>query len=775
MAKKDFNFTREIVAIILLAFGFFNFICLVSYNPADPALNSSSNIPDIHNWGGVVGAYYADLIFMVLGLNSYTLSLLLLGLSAAQFFGKKIKFGIREILSSITMVIFLSSILHLAIKTVPIRGHEINSGGIIGGLFGEIAKHYFNLAGAYLMLAAGFVISLTILTRLSIIRMLELLKDALIEFLKAFLRTFTKTIKFCAKNVSKYSGMLFKDFVELLQIAAKKIKASLKKPKIEKIQPMIKSVEIDEKIKPEEKEPDGINEPKILERADAKRKPIKDRQLKLPSFSDGSYTPPPISLLDAEEQVTAKVDEKALKLNAQLLERKLVDFEVEGVVTAIHPGPVITMYEFEPKAGTKVGKIVNLQDDLSLVMGGRSVRVVPHLPGKAALGIEIPNHERETVWLKDVIASPQYIRSPSKLTMALGSSTEGKSTVIDLTKMPHLLIAGTTGSGKSVAINTMLISMFYKASPAEVRLILVDPKMLELSIYDAIPHLLLPVVTNAKEAVKAMRWAVREMERRYRILSDASVRNITGYNEKIKKNLLNVISEEQAKEKLAENPNAICHTTALPYIVICIDEMADIMMTATQEMEETITRLAQMARAAGIHLILATQRPSVDVITGLIKANFPARISFKVSARHDSRTILDGNGAEALLGKGDMLFMSPTGGAISRLHGALVTEKEIERVVAHLKGQGQPVYNEEILKEPDPSEIGIDGDEIDDELYDQAVQIVTSTKQASISMVQRKLRIGYNRAARLIERMEAQGIVSAADGSKPRQVLANNI
>ncbi|MBU4484682.1 DNA translocase FtsK, partial [bacterium] len=515
-------------------------------------------------------------------------------------------------------------------------------------------------------------------------------------------------------------------------------------------------------------------EPKILARADAKKSRRTSKQLEFVNISS-NYLFPPLSLLDSEEQVTVKVDEEALKSNSKILELKLKDFDVEGRVTEIHPGPVITMYEFEPSAGTKVSKIANLQSDLSLNMGGRSIRVVPHLPGKAAVGIEVPNYEREIVWLKDIIADPKFKKSKTKLPLAIGKDTEGNSLISDLTKMPHLLIAGATGTGKSVCINAMICSILYKAQPEEVRFLMIDPKMLELSIYDGIPHLLLPVVTRPKKAVVAFNWAVREMERRYRTLADAAVRSIVGYNEKIDKGGLKLVDEEKADEMLIQNPEAVCHVGKLPYIVIIVDELADLMMTASKDIEESITRLAQMARAVGIHLILATQRPSVDVITGLIKANFPCRLSFKVSAKHDSRTILDQNGADHLLGNGDMLFLAPGAQGLKRAHGAFITEVEIERVVAHIKKQGEPVYNEDILKTQESGLAGTLGDEEHDELYDTAIKLVAETHQASISMIQRKLRIGYNRAARMVEMMEEQGIVGPQDGSKPREVLISNL
>jgi S-DNA-T family DNA segregation ATPase FtsK/SpoIIIE len=508
-------------------------------------------------------------------------------------------------------------------------------------------------------------------------------------------------------------------------------------------------------LKPDRPKSDAIEgtEPKILPRVDLKENKKRD-QLELISPVIANYQLPQLSFLDSESQETVKVDEENLKLNSKLLEKKLLDYGVEGRITEIHPGPVITMYEFEPAAGVKVNKIVNLEDDLSLTMGGKSVRIIAPLPGKAAVGIEIPNNSRETVWLKDVIGHPKFQKAESKLTLAIGKDTEGIPFVSDLAKMPHLLVAGATGAGKSVGINSMILSILYKATPEEVRLIMIDPKMLELSIYEKVPHLLLPVVTNPKKASLALRWAVKEMERRYEILTQKGSRNIAGYNK------------------------AVPREENLPYIMIVIDELADLMMTAAKDVEASVTRLAQMARAAGIHLILATQRPSVDVLTGLIKANFPARISFKVSSKHDSRTIIDTVGSEHLLGYGDMLFLSGGASSMQRIHGAYVSETEINRVVEHWRNQGTPTYLEESVLKPleEEAEKQAGGDEdFADELYDQAIGIVTETRQASISMIQRRLRIGYNRAARLIERMEKEGVIGPADGAKPREVYAGNL
>jgi len=461
----------------------------------------------------------------------------------------------------------------------------------------------------------------------------------------------------------------------------------------------------------------------------------------------GPYKLPDPSLLDDVEKKEMKVDKDSIQANASILEKKLKDYGIEGRVTEVRPGPVITMYEFEPAPGVKVSKIANLSDDLAMALSAVSIRIIAPIPGKAVVGIEIPNKERETVYIREIVESKVFTSSPSHLTLVLGKTINGDSYVADLAKMPHLLVAGATGSGKSVSLNSMILSVLFKATPAHVRFLMIDLKMLELSFYEGIPHLLLPVVTNAKNAKTALRWMTDEMERRYGMMAQKGVRNIEKYNQKI----------------VREDGEAI------PYIVVVIDELADLMMVSPKEVEEYIARLAQMARASGIHLILATQRPSVDVLTGIIKANFPARVACKVFSKVDSRTILDTNGAESLLGYGDMLFLSPGIGRLQRLHGSYVSEGEIKRIVEFLKQQGAPAYHHEILEEKDDEEDG--GEAIDDEKYQEAVEFVASRGEASISMVQRRFRIGYNRAARIIERMEQEGIVGPSDGVKPREVL----
>ncbi|HRI51208.1 MAG TPA: DNA translocase FtsK, partial [Pseudomonadota bacterium] len=486
-----------------------------------------------------------------------------------------------------------------------------------------------------------------------------------------------------------------------------------------------------------------------------------------------TYEPPPLSLFDFEEQKQLEIDRKAMLDLAQRLESTLADYLVKGRVTAIHPGPVVTMYEFVPAPGTKLSKITALSSDLAMALEALRVRIVAPIPGKAAVGIEVPNRARETVFLKEVLADEVFLQAKSKLTMALGKDIAGTPVCVDLAKMPHLLVAGTTGSGKSVSVNGMVCSLLCNASPDDVKMIMIDPKMLELSIYEGIPHLLLPVVTDPKKANLALRWAVEEMERRYELISKAGVRDIGGYNKKVDKQILDI--EQEQLDMFGDRDYDISdRPRKLPYIVVLIDEFADLMMVAAKEVEISVARIAQKARAAGIHLILATQRPSVDVITGLIKANFPSRIAFQVASRIDSRTILDAQGAENLLGMGDMLF-TDRGQALRRIHGPLITDTEVHRVVEHLKQQGQPIYDMDILKPRLDEEEEAPEEDMHDDLYDQAVRLVAESRQASISMVQRRLRIGYNRAARMIERMEREGIVSAADGAKGREVLCQNL
>jgi S-DNA-T family DNA segregation ATPase FtsK/SpoIIIE len=543
-----------------------------------------------------------------------------------------------------------------------------------------------------------------------------------------------------------------------------------------------------------------------------KEKAVAEHRPDFIPLGDGVYRLPSISLLKYDDAGVSLDKNAMLELSARLV-KTLADYGVRGEVQAIRPGPVVTMYEFVPAPGTRVSKIANLSDDLAMALEAVAVRIVAPIPGKAAVGIEVPNKLRETVYLKEIIADDVFQKAKSKLSIALGKDIEGRPVAVDLAKMPHLLVAGTTGSGKSVSVNGMISSLLFNATPEEVRMIMVDPKMLELSIYEGIPHLLLPVVTDPKKANLALRWAVEEMERRYQLLAQAGVREIVSYNRKVEKLLAGgadkievetvgdggeptgtifaeieagpggpsgpggpapePIGAEGSGPQLVLKAKAEAPPRKLPYIVIVIDEFADLMMVAPKDIETSVARIAQKARAAGIHLILATQRPSVDVITGLIKANFPSRIAFKVVQRNDSRTILDQNGAEALLGQGDMLF-SDRGGALRRVHGCLVQDEEIHSVVAHLKKQAKPVYDMDIIKPRDDDDGGGEAppeEDLSDDMYDRAVALVAETRQASISMIQRRLRVGYNRAARMVERMEKEGIVGPPDGTNRREVL----
>jgi len=522
-----------------------------------------------------------------------------------------------------------------------------------------------------------------------------------------------------------------------------------------------KNKKIKEPLKKKKEEEKKITIKETLPPKPLRTVPVPKQQVFESMRFDAGFQLPSLEFLKDPEILIDSVDHENLRFMSKLLEQKLVDFGVMGKVVTVLPGPVITRFEFEPAPGIKINKVVNLSDDLALALRAISIRIIAPIPGKAVIGIEVPNTKREIVVFKDVVASQDFEKSKSRLTLGLGKDIVGNPVVSDLENMPHLLIAGATGSGKSVALNTMICSLLYKSTPDEVKLIMIDPKRIELSVYDGIPNLITPVVTDMKKATNALFWAVREMERRYKLLSENRVRNIRQYNRK-------------AKKANTENPEDIeAQKEILPYIVIIIDELADLMMVASRDIEVGLTRLAQMARAAGVHLILATQRPSVDVLTGIIKANFPTRLSFQVSSKTDSRTIIDSNGAEALLGNGDMLFLPPGTAKLERIHGAYISEDEIAKIIEFLKAQQTPDYDHEILEAPEKDEAN-NGEKEYDERYDEAVALVTKSGQASISMIQRHLRIGYNRAARIVEVMEADGVVGPSDGVKPREVLARN-
>ncbi len=783
--EKQSGFLGELIGIVLMSVGIFVALCLYSYSPSDPSLNSAGGGAVIRNYGGVIGSYLADLLISGFGIASYlVVGLLFLG-SYLSFSQRRGRIKGMEALLLILFLVTASVLFQLKWNILSPFGQPILAGGLIGAVVGEQLRKYLSEPGSYILVISVGLLAFVWATKISLIDMLRNLR-----------RLFAHAWRHLLSLATIYRARLQKWWVRRVE----------EKKNREKQKPVLRPNPMPpprinvSRRPPESPEKPGSNppraaaprpgpisgppplsqpsfegketgaEPKIFQRVLGRQEVQKEDQLPIRKLS-GNYELPPLALLDnVPEGEVASVDEDGLKASSLLLENKLKDYGVEGRVTEIHPGPVVTMYEFEPAAGVKVNKITNLSDDLSLSMGGRPVRIVAPLPGKPAVGIEVPNNDRETVYFKEIVTDGRFQKSESKLALALGKNIEGVPITTDLSKMPHLLVAGATGAGKSVGLNCFIVSLLLKNTPEDCRFIFIDPKMLELSIYEHIPHLLLPVVTQPKKAAMALRWAVAEMERRYRLLSDGQVRNILAYNKKIEKGGFQNHVSTALPEGSVVDP--IRHDEKLPYIVIIIDELADLMMVAGREVEEYITRLAQMARAAGIHMILATQRPSVDVITGIIKANFPSRISFKVTSKHDSRTILDTIGAEHLLGNGDMLFIPPGLCKQIRVHGAYINDQEIMRLVEHLKAQGRPVYNEEIMNMKEPVEGGgMEEEDMNDELYDQAVAVVTETRQASISMVQRRLRIGYNRAARMIERMEQEGIVSAPMGAKGREVL----
>ncbi len=731
----------EIISTLILGFAVFLLICLVSYSPNDPSWNTVTSAgKQISNFGGRLGAIVADLLIQSFGLASVIIPLYLLGVFLAMMTTKK-----SPPWTSYpgALLLLLSTSIWTSLIHPSFFYHQqvLKTGGFFGHLMSQFFLSYLNMVGTCLMMLIIVSLAIIVTTHISPLKLMTVIVEGFLQASLALSRSALMLIRF--------TGTLFG---KKRAVDGQK-KSRVKKPVI-KVEKKAKSKEIKAEILQQEV---------------------------LPFFHEsGKISLPRVSILnDPPENEKVSHDKKSLFMSSQILEKKLLDYGVEGAVTEVIPGPVVTMFEFKPAAGTKLSKIVSLADDLALALSALSVRVAP-ISGKSVVGIEIPNLERENVYFKELITSGAFQDTKSALPLALGKDIGGSPFVTDLAKMPHLLIAGSTGSGKSVAINSMICSILFKAPPEQVRFILVDPKMLELSVYDNIPNLLLPVVTNPKRAAAALRWAVEEMERRYTLMSESGTRNINSYNRLARKNAKQH-SEEDALQ-----------TEILPYIVIVIDELADLMMIAAKEVEESITRLAQMARAAGIHLILATQRPSVDVITGLIKANFPARISFRVSSKIDSRTILDSMGAEHLLGNGDMLFLQPGSGTsnFTRLHGAFLSDKEIRHIADFLKKQGQPLYDDNLLKKQEEelakprkergkssyaSDNGQGDVEDYDELYDQAVAFVAEVKTASASLIQRKFRIGYNRAARIIETMEREEVIGPAEGSKPRKVLIGNL
>jgi DNA segregation ATPase FtsK/SpoIIIE, S-DNA-T family len=734
---------RESRWFVLIAAALYLALILVTFNRADPGWSHSVAVDHVHNAGGRLGAWIADVMLYLFGISAFWWVLLLV---YAVIWGYRRLDG-RSLSDQRPFVVALGGFVVMMIGSVGIEalrfwslkvGLPLAPGGLAGSVVSQVAQATFGFTGATLVLLTLLAVGLSLFTGLSWFTVMEHIGAGL-EWLYA------KGTEFRERLADERLG----------EAAAEEREALVEA----------------ERRKVDEHEPIRIEAP-VVEIPKSERV-IRERQA--PLFQDLPDTPlPPLALLDEAAEDQEAMSAETLEYTSRLIEKKLKDFGVEVKVLAAYPGPVITRYEVEPAVGVKGSQVVNLVKDLARALSVLAIRVVETIPGKSCMGLEIPNPRRQPVRLTEIVGSQQYHDMHSPLTLALGKDIAGNPVVVDLAKMPHLLVAGTTGSGKSVALNAMILSLIYKSEPRDVRLILVDPKMLELSIYHDIPQLLAPVVIDMKQAANALHWCVGEMERRYKLMSWLGVRNLSGYNHKI-------ADAEKRGEKLedpatigTENPVPL---SKLPYVVVVIDELADLMLVAGKKVEELIARLAQKARASGIHLILATQRPSVDVITGLIKANIPTRIAFQVSSKVDSRTILDQHGAEALLGQGDMLYLPPGAGQPIRVHGAFVADHEVHEVVDYLKDQGEPDYLEGLLENPEELSVlagGAGEGSESDPLYDQAVEIVVRTRRPSISLVQRHLRIGYNRAARLIEQMEHAGLVSPMQANGNREVIPPN-
>jgi len=801
---------NEILAILFIAFGLLLALCLISaaFYPNDPSWNSAGG-NETHNWAGAIGANVAATGFQLIGLAAFLLPLLLFAAALRRFHTATIHRPLMRIAGLVILVVAASALLSIS-HLRPLFDSSVQPGGLLGAVVAQGLASGLSTVGATVLLVAIAATGLLLATNFSFVRLYEIVANAIgsrfafvgklperfraWRVMRAERAQLRKETKAAIKAEREAAKSALKQTVNLT--AAERVADFMKEP----IKPIVEPVPV---IRTEAKsttiEPQatavaasasvgvgvGVATPPVTGRRRSIVPDVTDEEddaeemvkgvsvlrvkaeapatAKLPfdssrrvNYSD--YGLPTLDFLNEAPPHSEQADAELLSLATRLAE-KCKEFNVTGQIKHICPGPVVTTYEFKPDPGVKYSRVVSLVDDLCLALKAESIRI-DRMPGKPHVGIEVPNPRRETIFLREVIESRAFQESGSKLTIALGKTIDGLNYVADLAKMPHLLIAGTTGSGKSVGVNALIVSILYRARPDEVKFILIDPKRLELGLYEDIPHLATPIIVDPKLASRSLKWAVAEMERRYRDLAGWGVRNIDGYNTEIMRR--NLIKEYDDKGEPWK---------PLPYIVIIIDELADLMMTSGREVEESITRLAQMARAVGIHLVLATQRPSVDVITGLIKANFPSRISFRVSSKIDSRTIIDTNGAEQLLGRGDMLFLPPGTSRLIRVHGAYIDENEIGKIVAHIKAQGPPSYDESITQSEEDA-LGLESASGEhDELFEEALRICVEMKRASTSVLQRRLRIGYGRAAAILDMMEREGLIGQADGSRPRPVL----
>jgi DNA segregation ATPase FtsK/SpoIIIE, S-DNA-T family len=771
---------NELIGFLMCVSALLLFLALASYSPLDPSWNSASVLTGSHaarNWIGVVGAYTADMLLQFFGVGAFLLVVFPAMLGGRWFRSSPVQSPLAKSLGGIWLVMFVPAML--ALLPGQLRWmHVIPIEGLLGRVIGDVLIHYLNLVGAYIVCATVLAVALYLSTAFSF-SAIRLWAPTRFAFVTALWNRYKDWQGERAKKRQQKEleqRRISKPVVKTQLIQTRPVSAAQApvalEPRRTGIERMLeedapKSAAATGGILAEPQAAhataESMADPRVSERGDSGNKP----KTTMPRIAAGGYKLPSSSLLQRPDE-QQQVDADELKLLAQVLTEKYAEFEIHGQITQINPGPVVTTFEFKPEAGIKYSRITNLCDDLCLALKAESI-LIERMAGKSTVGIQVPNRQREIIWLRENIESQEFMGSKSKMTIAMGKDINGRIVTADLAGMPHLLIAGSTGAGKSVAINAMIMSILYKATPDQVRLILVDPKRLELGNYEGVPHLYTPIITEPKLAANALRNAVREMERRLKLLAAKGVRNIDQYNRLFDQNGTPSLFAEESDEK------------PIPYIVIIIDELADLMMLDSSNVEESITRLAQMARAVGIHLVLATQRPSVDVITGLIKANFPARVSFRVATKVDSRTILDANGAEALLGKGDMLYLPSGSARVHRLHAPFVTEKEIAAVVEFWKAQGLAEYQQQFLDPPKGErEVGADGsggepgeagEAEDDPMYGDAVKLVVEFGKASTSLLQRRLRIGYGRAAHLIDLMEQDGIVGAADGPKPREVL----
>jgi len=775
MNEKTSIFIRDFLGIAVLAFSLFTIVSLATYSATDPSMNTSLSSQElITNSGGLVGAYFSDGLVQLFGSGAFFFPVITLIIGWACVRGKEFNHWPLRLVSGIFLLTGLCALCAVQMNADPIFKNYAQVGGLTGAVLGNFLVMWLSNVGATIFLITMILVSLLAMTEKTVNSMLEITGNLLGTGIGKLLRLFN--------NLKVVGGEWINTVRESSIIAEEKPDEIFAPTK-----PLIIN-----RAKLPEKTTESTQVPTIVPRKSTRNVNFVVNENQPPTPENGNYQIPSVNLLHDPLPVedSDKMKEEIL-ISTSILERKLADFGVEGKVVQVLPGPVITLYEFEPAPGIKVSRILSLSDDLALAMRALSLRILAPVPGKPVVGIEIPNLKKEVVSFKEIITSKEFSESGSKLMMVIGKDNIGEPVAQDLATIPHLLMAGSTGAGKSVGLNAMICSILLNATPDEVKMILVDPKMLELSIFDGIPHLIAPVVTNPKKAAAALSWAVQEMENRYKLMAQTGVRNITGFNLKMDKereeyekkleqweqdNKKSIKPHETESDELdREDDKPIEPPEKLPYILIVIDELADLMMVASKGVEESLTRLAQMARASGIHLIVATQRPSVDVLTGIIKANFPSRISYKVTSRVDSRTILDAMGAEKLLGKGDMLFMPPGTHRLLRIHGAMVSDEEIEKIISFIKEQKKPTYKEEIFEVAATDKEKSEETEEYDERYDEALALVAKDRQASISYIQRRLRIGYNRAASIIEMMERDGVVGPSDGVRPREIYVNPI